>query len=95
MLWRTVLTVCLLAPAVLLAQVSTGTINVEVQDSSGAAAPGAAITLTHVATGQTRDGKSNDRGEFLATFLPVGTYSLTAELAGFKRKTIAGCFKRL
>ncbi len=84
-----------LVPAVLLGQVSTGTINVQVQDSSGAAVPAALITLTHVSTGQTRQGTSNERGEFLASFLPVGEYSITAEFSGFKRKTISGLALRV
>src|SRR5262245_27877734 len=82
--------VLILTRTTLLCQVSTGTINVEVQDASGAVVPGAFIILTHVATGQTRQGTSNERGEFQAFFMPLGGYSLTVESPGFKKKTIAG-----
>jgi hypothetical protein len=82
--------VLILTRTTLLCQVSTGTINVEVQDSSGAVMPGASIILNHVATGQTRQGTSNERGEFQAFFMPLGRYSLTVESPGFKKKTIAG-----
>src|SRR5262249_27001491 len=78
------------APGGVPAQVSTGTIRIEVQDSSGAVVPGASLTLIHGATGQTRRGLTNERGEFQAFFVPIGTYSVTAELAGFKKKTVAG-----
>ncbi len=82
--------IVLALPALLVGQVSTGTITVEVQDVSGAFAPGATITLTHAATGQTRQGQSNERGEFIAPFMPVGTYTIVTELTGFKRKSIGG-----
>ena len=72
------------------AQVSTGTINVQVQDSSGLPVVGANITLTHVSTGQTRRGQSNEVGLFRATFLPIGDYTLTTEAAGFKTSTTSG-----
>jgi hypothetical protein len=72
------------------AQVSTGTINVEVQDSTGAVVPGAMISLTRAATGDIRQGQTNDRGAFRAAFMPLGEYLLTVEARGFKRKTIAG-----
>lgn len=81
--------------AVALSQVSTGTINVEVQDSSGAAVPGATVRLTHVATGQTRQGQTNEAGLLRATFLPVGEYSLSAEAAGFKTRTVTGLILRV
>ena len=63
-----------LLPTALLSQVSTGTINVEVQDASGAVVPGASITLTHVASGQIRQGLSSERGEFQAFFMPLARH---------------------
>ena len=51
------LTVFTLVTAVAVSQVSTGTINVEVQDSTGAVVPGATVDLTHVSTSQARQGK--------------------------------------
>src|SRR5262249_12822336 len=65
----------MLAP-VLPGQVSTGTIHVDVRDTSGAAITQAVITLTHVSTGLTRLGKSNEQGEFVASFVPLGPYSI-------------------
>ncbi|MDP2999335.1 MAG: TonB-dependent receptor [Bryobacterales bacterium] len=84
-----------LVTAVALSQVSTGTINVEVQDSTGAVVPGATVDLKHVSTSQARQGKTNDSGQFRAAFLPVGEYTVSAEAAGFKRKTITGLVLRV
>src|SRR3984893_18199763 len=72
------------------AQVNSGTINVEVQDSSGAIMPGAAITLTHVGSGQVRQGTASATGTFRAPFMPVGEYTIRVEVPGFKSKTITG-----
>src|SRR5438067_5911971 len=71
-------------------QVTSGTINVEVQDSSGAVMPGGAITLTHLASGQIRRGVAAATGAFRASFMPVGEYTIRVEAAGFKSKTVAG-----
>src|SRR5437899_2422757 len=79
-----------LTAAIAPAQVSTGTIHVEVRDTSGAVVPQAVITLTHISTGQVRLGKSNEQGEFVASFVPVGAYSIGAEAAGFRKKVVTG-----
>lgn len=80
----------LIPAAAALAQVATGTINVEVQDASGAVVPGATVTLTRTATGEVRQGKTNERGLFRAAFMPLGAYTLAAEAPGFKRTTLSG-----
>src|SRR6266851_317506 len=79
-----------LATAMAPAQVSTGTIHVEVRDISGAVVPEAVITLTHVPTGQVRLGKSNEQGAFVASFVPVGPYSIATVAAGFRKKVVTG-----
>src|SRR4051794_9360957 len=71
------------------AQVANATMNVFVQDATGAIVPGAAVTVTNNNTGQVRTGVSNDRGELQIPFLPVGEYSVTANSTGFKKTTIA------
>ncbi len=76
-------------------QVSTGTMNVLVQDSSGLAMLGANVTLKHVTTGQVRRGQTNEAGQYRATFLPIGEYTLTAEAAGFKTSTTTGLILRV
>ncbi|MFN7925435.1 MAG: TonB-dependent receptor [Bryobacteraceae bacterium] len=85
----------LLACASALAQVSTGTINLEVKDTSGAVMPGVTVVLTQTATGLTREGTTNDRGELRASFMPIGEYTITASLQGFKRQTVRGLVLRV
>jgi Carboxypeptidase regulatory-like domain len=80
----------LMSGRLMFGQVAGGTINVQVQDTSGALVPGTSVTLKHTGTGQVRQGSTNERGEFLASFLPIGTYALTAEARGFKTKTVTG-----
>jgi hypothetical protein len=79
----------------LCAQVSTGTINVEVKDSSGARIPGASLTFTAPATGFSREAATNERGEYRASFMPIGEYTITAALQGFKRQTLRGLVLRV
>src|SRR5947209_1837121 len=68
-----------------LAQLSTtGTISGVVTDTSGAAIPDAAITITNDATGETRTTATNTDGTFAAAALTAGRYSLTVTKQGFQ-----------
>jgi len=77
---------CLL-PAVAAAQAVTGTILGLITDSTGAVMPGATVTLTNTGTGLLRVVTTDNNGEFTAPSLPTGTYSVKAELSGFKTVT--------
>lgn len=66
------------------AQVTTSTIFGTVLDPSGAAVPGATVTVQNKETGLSRTVTSDKIGQYTLTFLPVGTYSLSASEAGFK-----------
>src|SRR5437870_1527248 len=68
----------------------TGTIAGTVLDPSGAAVVGAKITATNIATGFTRDTQSTVDGTYLFPLLPVGTYSIGVEAAGFRRSEQKG-----
>src|SRR3981189_3357238 len=81
--------VLVLFSAACLAQ-TTATIVGTVTDSSGAVVPGVSITVTARDTGLTRKTTTNLSGNYTATFLPVGQYSVTAEVSGFKKKTVTG-----
>ncbi|RPJ85781.1 MAG: carboxypeptidase regulatory-like domain-containing protein, partial [Acidobacteria bacterium] len=78
----------LLSPAVL-AQ-STGTIAGTVHDSTGAVVPGADITLTNQATQAEFRTVSNDEGYFAFAAVLTGTYTVRAEMAGFKPWAFTG-----
>src|SRR5262245_12721476 len=82
------LTAAILFPASLAAQAVTGTILGTVTDDTGAMLPGATITLTHNETGRARVVVADNSGQFTAPSLPTGTYTLAAELAGFKSISI-------
>ncbi len=61
-----------------------------VTDSSGATVPGVRVIIVNEATQAGRDVTTDRNGYFVADELPVGTYSLVAEKAGFKRITKKG-----
>ncbi|MGA8028649.1 MAG: carboxypeptidase regulatory-like domain-containing protein, partial [Bryobacteraceae bacterium] len=67
--------------------VTTGDITGTVKDSSGAAVPGATITLKNLDTGETRTATTNDTGSYRFTFLAGGNYSITASSPGLVSDT--------
>src|SRR5215212_9419469 len=71
----------LAAPA---AAQDTGVIAGTVVDSSAGVLPGVIVTLTNENTGDVRTLVSNERGEFSFRAVTPGTYSVKAELAGFR-----------
>jgi hypothetical protein len=78
-----VLFVC--AGSALIAQETRGTILGRVTDSTGAVVPAVAIRANNVATGVSATARSNASGNFTLPYLLPGTYTLQAELQGFKR----------
>ena len=71
------------APA--LAQQTTGNITGRILDDQSAAVPGVTVTGRNTETGFTRIDVSDAEGVYRLTALPVGTYDITAEIAGFSR----------
>jgi hypothetical protein len=61
-----------------------GTITGEVKDTSGAALPGATVTVQNIATNAGRTQQSNDVGAFSFPAMPPGAYVVKAELDGFR-----------
>ena len=76
--------VAVLTAATVFAQGTTGSIAGRVVDDQQAAIPGASVTATNAATGFVRAATSDAEGTYRLAALPVGTYTLTIELAGFK-----------
>jgi hypothetical protein len=74
-----------IVPSTASAQAVTGTLLGNVIDSSGAGVPGATVTVTEVQTNISRTAVSNDAGYFIFASLQNGTYSVDAELTGFKK----------
>jgi hypothetical protein len=65
-------------------QATNGSIEGTITDSSGAVLPGVTVTLTNGETGAQRTVVTNEKGLFRAPLLPLGTYTVRAELEGFK-----------
>ncbi|MGH9453268.1 MAG: carboxypeptidase-like regulatory domain-containing protein, partial [Terriglobia bacterium] len=72
------------------AQGGKATINGVAQDASGAVIVGATVTIANSLTGQSRDVTTATDGSYVATFLPVGQYSVTASHSGFRTETRGG-----
>jgi hypothetical protein len=66
------------------AQTFRGTILGTVTDSTGAALPGAKVTIHNEATGLLRETKTTDDGSYTVPELPIGTYTVTVEKDGFQ-----------
>ncbi|HTW47186.1 MAG TPA: TonB-dependent receptor [Acidobacteriaceae bacterium] len=83
----------LLAPAVCRAQNRTA-INGKVVDSSGAAIPNAAVSLTNLATNTETHTTTGPEGRFVFSDLPPGPELITVEKSGFdsftQRVTLSG-----
>ncbi len=63
----------------------TGSLSGVVQDQNGAVLTGVSVTVKNAATGLTRAVITDGQGHWTVPVLPVGTYQVSYELAGFKR----------
>src|SRR5579862_4989914 len=67
------------------AQSDLASVNGVVRDATGAAIPNANVTLRNQDTGAERKTTTSAAGSYAITSLPAGTYTLIAEVSGFKR----------
>src|SRR6266436_2096244 len=72
-----------------LGQTVTGSITGQVKDPSGAVVVGASVTAQNAATSVKTMAQTNGSGVYTIRFLPIGTYSLTVEAAGFTTDQLA------
>ena len=70
------------------AQTFRGSIRGTVTDSSGAAVAGAQVKVFSPDTGLSRTMSTNDQGEYVASELPLGAYSVTVEKEGYGTTTL-------
>lgn len=80
--------VLLLAPQAALGQSAGGDVVGKIIDQSGAALPGVTVTVTNKATGTSRSDTTGADGSFALRSLPVGDYTVVAELEGFSAVTV-------
>ena len=66
-------------------QATSSSIVGTVTDESGAAVPGASVTVTNVGTQAARTVETNERGDYSVTGLDIGLYEVAATLEGFSR----------
>jgi len=66
------------------AQRTTANVYGLVKDTSGAVVPGITVTLANELTGTEQKVTTNESGEFSASFLPLGRYTITVSAQGFK-----------
>ena len=72
------------------AQVVGGTIAGAVQDATGAALPGATVTVRQLETGATRTLTTGSDGRFYAPSVPVGNYAVSVRRDGFQANEQSG-----
>jgi hypothetical protein len=65
-------------------QKTTGEVNGQVTDTSGALLPHVSVKLTSSSTGLSRTVTSNDQGEYAFQEVPIGTYKIQVQAANFK-----------
>ena len=70
------------------AQVSNSNFTGTVTDSSKAVLPGVTVTATNNATGVAVSNVTNDAGAYTILSIIPGTYTVTAELPGFRKEVI-------
>src|SRR5215813_8084557 len=80
----------LLIAGVALAQTATSRITGTVTDASGALVPGAMVTANNEATGVTYTQTTTEAGLYGFPSLPVGAYTISVTLPGFKTATKTG-----
>ncbi|MBY0495782.1 MAG: TonB-dependent receptor [Cyanobacteria bacterium] len=80
--------VLVLGTTAAVAQQQTGEIYGRAADTSGAVLPGATVTVAGPALIQPRVAVTSETGTYRVPELPIGTYSVTFELAGFKTTAI-------
>ena len=78
------------AVSLLKAQFDSGQIAGYVRDASQAVVTGAAVTVTNQGNGEQRQTTTNANGYYVFPNLAVGTYTVSAELAGFKKTLQSG-----
>ncbi len=89
------LLIALLVPAVVQAQDARGTVLGRVLDASGAAVAGAEVRIINDNTGVPVAAKTNDAGNYVIPYLLPGNYTISCEVAGFKKYVRAGIQVRI
>jgi hypothetical protein len=87
---KRLLPLLLIAAAAAFAQSERGTISGTVTDASGAAVPGAKITITNTGTNETLSTITGETGDFTIPNLQIGRYNVRVEREGFSSEARSG-----
>jgi Carboxypeptidase regulatory-like domain len=72
------------------AQQASALITGTIKDTTGAVVAGAKVTVTNTGTNASHSTISSKDGDYLFTLLPIGTYQLAVEAAGFEKYAQTG-----
>jgi hypothetical protein len=89
-LWIWLLAVAAVLGPAAWAQNTTGTITGRTTDPTGAVVPNAKVTITNTGTGAARSITTDNSGDYTATLLLPGTYTVSISAAGFKTEEKRG-----
>ena len=87
---RPALLAFVLGAATAAAQTTSTEVLGTVTDATGAVVGGAEITLLRVSTGEKRQTKSDDSGNYSFPLIEIGDYTVTVGMSGFKTQTKTG-----
>ncbi len=94
---REVLFLCVLlllfsavVPSNVYGQAATASISGRVTDASGAAVPGATVSIKNTATSATQTASTDEQGRYALLDLPIGPYELTISKTGFQNAARTG-----
>ena len=83
-----ILLVISVSSLVAMGQAGASTVRGTVTDPQGNVVAGATVTLTNLATSNSRTSTSNDSGSYAFEFVPAGDYKLEVEAKGFKKGVV-------
>lgn len=69
-------------------QATRGSLSGLISDQTSAAVPGARVTANHVTTGEKMQTLTDAQGAFVFPSISLGQYTVTVEVAGFKRSEV-------
>jgi len=72
------------------AQISNGQISGYARDPQGLPVPNVKVTVASSQIGVSRTTVTNDTGYYIVSNLPVGTYTVSGEITGFRTFTLSG-----
>jgi hypothetical protein len=86
-LWLCIFAIC--SPGALLSQ-DTASLTGTVTDPSGAAIPGAIVSISNTEKGVKRTAPSNGSGDYVFAALPIGSYNISVTATGFEKYEAKG-----